>query len=120
MLKNGVVGRVSAAMAPGCAARGETRSKRHERAWTRPAMTNFLLGLVAGGLIACIATISAARHPDIQARLGLIPPAHAALAAPPNSKEADCKPIAKAEPSQATAAQAESLFSRRRFWYVAP
>ncbi|GLS45792.1 hypothetical protein [Methylobacterium brachythecii] len=83
-------------------------------------MMNFLLGLVAGGLIACIATISAARHPDIQARLGLIPPAQAALIEPPVRKEVACAPPVNSQASQATAAQADALFSRRRFWYVAP
>ncbi|GJD83165.1 hypothetical protein [Methylobacterium haplocladii] len=83
-------------------------------------MMNFLLGLVAGSLIACIATISAARHPDIQARLGLIPPAPAALVEAPTRKDVRCVVPAKTEPVQATAAQTDALFSRRRFWYVAP
>lgn len=83
-------------------------------------MMNFLLGLVAGSLIACIATISAARHPEIQARLGLAPPAQAALLEPPTRKEPICVVPAKTVPLQATAAQADVLFSRRRFWYVAP
>ncbi|GEP10667.1 hypothetical protein [Methylobacterium gnaphalii] len=83
-------------------------------------MINFLLGLVAGGLIACIATISAARHPEFQARLGLIPPAQAALIEPPVRHEIACTPPAVSHPAQATAAQADALFSRRRFWYVAP
>ena len=83
-------------------------------------MMNFLLGLVAGSLIACIATISAARHTDIQARLGLVPPAHAVLVEQPAAKDVRCAVPDKWEPAQATAAQAEALFSRRRFWYVAP
>lgn len=83
-------------------------------------MTNFLLGLVAGSLIACVATISATRHPEIQARLGLIPPAQAVLVEPPTRKDVRCAVPATTEPLQATAAQADALFSRRRFWYVAP
>jgi hypothetical protein len=83
-------------------------------------MMNFLLGLVAGSLIACIATISAIRHPEIQARFGLVPPTQAILAETPTRKEPRCAVPAATEPVQATAAQADALFSRRRFWYVAP
>lgn len=83
-------------------------------------MMNFLLGLLAGSLIACIATISAARNPEIQVRLGLVPPVQAALAEPTVKREVQCAAPAKSEPAPATAAQAEALFARRRFWYVAP
>src|SRR5689334_15268892 len=38
---------------------------------TASPMLNFFLGTVAGGLIACVLTITAARHPEIQGRLGL-------------------------------------------------
>lgn len=83
-------------------------------------MMNFLLGLVAGSLIACIATIAAARHPDIQSRLGLIPAAQAALIEAPSRKERHCPEPAATSGAQATPEQTNALFSRRRFWYVAP
>lgn len=82
-------------------------------------MINFLLGLLAGGLIAGIATISAARNPEVQSRLGLIPPAEVAVAAPPTRPEARCPAPANAA-ADALNVQADALFSRRRFWYVAP
>lgn len=82
-------------------------------------MLNFILGTVAGGLIACIATISAARHPEVQARLGLIASTHAHLmpAAVPAKPEPACPPPAVVGPS--VNAQ-ELLFSKRRFWSVTP
>lgn len=83
-------------------------------------MMNFLLGTIAGGLVACIVTISAARHPEVQARLGLIPPAQAAVAPPANRAAAECAPMTKAAHIEARDPEADALFSRRRFWYVAP
>ena len=82
---------------------------------------NFVFGTLAGGMIACVITIVAARQPEIQARLGLIPPAQAALAAPPTVR-ADplCAAQAKSETAPTTAAQADMLFAPRRFWFVAP
>ncbi|KAB1076067.1 hypothetical protein [Methylobacterium planeticum] len=81
-------------------------------------MMNFLLGLVAGGLIACVATIAAARHPEVQARLGLNPapvPAVTMPAAPPRPDA--CPPQAGERP---VVGNPEMLFSKRRFWSVAP
>lgn len=84
-----------------------------------PTMLNFFLGTVAGGLIAAVLTITAARQPEVQARLGLRPaPAPLAVAAavakPP---EPDCGRRTDAAPK--TAAQ-EILFNRQRFWSVSP
>ena len=83
-------------------------------------MMNFLLGTVAGGLIVGIVTISAARNPDVQLRLGLVPPASAIIlpAAGPRLDPA-CGP-ATPRPAQAAVGQTDMLFSRRRFWFVAP
>ncbi|GJE43518.1 hypothetical protein [Methylobacterium soli] len=81
-------------------------------------MMNFLLGMVAGGLIACVATIAAARHPEVQARLGLRPapvPAVSMPAALPRPES--CPPRAGDPP---VVGNAEMLFSKRRFWSVTP
>lgn len=84
-------------------------------------MTNFLLGTVAGGIIACVATISAARHPGVQSRLGLVPSAQAAIAVVPMAHtEPACAPAAKLESAELKAARTEKLFEPRRFWFVAP
>jgi hypothetical protein len=82
-------------------------------------MTNFLLGTIAGGLLVGIVTISAVRQPAVQAKLGLFPistalmlPAAKTPEAPPHV-EAPCHPVA-------TVGQPDMLFSKRRFWFVAP
>jgi hypothetical protein len=81
-------------------------------------MLNFFLGTVAGGLIACVLTIAAARHPEIQARLGLkqapVPLALSAVTKPP---EPDCGRRTESIPR--VGAQ-DMLFNRQRFWSVAP
>lgn len=83
-------------------------------------MMNFLLGTVAGGIIACVATIAAARHPEVQSRLGLIPTVPATLAAAPSPPvEKRCLPDTTAALEQG-AGRTEKLFERRRFWFVAP
>lgn len=80
-------------------------------------MMNFILGAVAGGLIACVATITAARNPEVQQRLGLVPTLLATpMAATPRAVP-DCPPAAAPAPSVGTQ---EMLFNRRRFWSVAP
>ena len=80
-------------------------------------MLNFVLGTVAGGLIACVLTIAAARQPEVQSRLGLIPPMPTlTLAAAARTTEPDCAKPADA-PKVGTQ---EMLFNRRRFWSVAP
>lgn len=80
-------------------------------------MLNFLLGTVAGGLIAAVLTIAAARQPEVQTRLGLRPaPVVAALAAVTKPREPDCvKP-----PEAPTVGSRDMLFNRQRFWSVAP
>ncbi len=82
-------------------------------------MTNFLLGLIAGCIIAGVVTISAARNPVVQDRLGLIPIAQAA--APPPA------PVIRSEPLHCPEARAETpvgrpdmLFSRSRLWSIKP
>lgn len=80
-------------------------------------MMNFLLGTVAGGLIAGIATIAAARHPEVQNRLGLLPPPSTAMtAAAVTRPEIPCRP---ATPTPKVG-DPEMLLSKRRFWSVAP
>ena len=83
-------------------------------------MMNFLLGTIAGGLIACIATIAAARHPEVQTRLGLVKPmTPITMSAMPSRPECPCSgPISKA--ADPPVGHADMLFSRRRFWFVAP
>lgn len=83
-------------------------------------MMNFILGTVAGGLIACIVTITAARHPEVQSRLGLVQPAQAAVAPPPSRAMPQCPPPPKTVSADAKDGTADALFSRRRFWYVSP
>lgn len=80
-------------------------------------MANFVFGAIAGALIACIATIAAARNPEVQGRLGLIPPVVAAVPAPPPKPEPACPSHSVVGPP--VAAQ-DLLFSKKRFWSVAP
>ncbi|MBD8908462.1 hypothetical protein [Methylorubrum zatmanii] len=79
-------------------------------------MTNFFLGLIAGCIIAGVATITAARHPAVQLRLGLVPPAQAAIAPPPRIETPRCP----AAPVAASVGKPEMLFSRSRLWSIAP
>lgn len=79
-------------------------------------MTNFFLGLVAGCIIAGVVTITAARHPAVQLRLGLVPPAQAAMAPPPRLETPRC-PAPKA---LTEVGKPEMLFSRNRLWSIAP
>ena len=80
-------------------------------------MLNFFLGTVAGGLIACVLTITVARQPEIQARLGFKPtPVVTALAAVTKPREPDCT---KSVDSPKVGTQ-DMLFNRQRFWSVAP
>jgi len=78
---------------------------------------NFLLGTVAGGLIACVATIAAARHPEFQTRLGLkptVPPVVMPAAMP---RPGPCAPRTGDAPKIGSP---DMLLSKRRFWSVAP
>lgn len=81
-------------------------------------MMNFLLGVAAGALIAAIATIAAARDPGVQSALGLRPAdASLPMAAPvPPRPE---KPCVAATPVPRVGSS-DMLFSKRRFWSVAP
>lgn len=79
-------------------------------------MTNFFLGLMAGCIIAGVVTITAARHPAVQLRLGLVPPAQAAVVAAPRPETPRC-PVPKAANQ---VGNPEMLFSRSRLWSVAP
>lgn len=80
-------------------------------------MMNFLLGATAGALIACIATITAVRHPDMQERLGLRPAMLAAAPVPtPPRPEPGCPPV----PAARKVGSTEMLLSPRRFWSIAP
>ncbi|MGU3537872.1 hypothetical protein [Methylobacterium sp. A54F] len=81
-------------------------------------MMNFVFGTIAGGIIACIATIAAARHPDVQERLGLLPVRPAALA--PAVTVRPPEPPCRALPQQTRVTTDEVLFSKRRFWSLAP
>jgi hypothetical protein len=80
-------------------------------------MLNFFLGTVAGGLIAGVLTIAAARQPEVQVRLGLKPTLPAALAVVTKAPEADC--VRRTDPTPKVGTQ-EMLFNRQRFWSVAP
>ena len=80
-------------------------------------MMNFVLGIMAGGLIACIATIAAARHPEVQSRLGLFPAAPSTLLTVTPRQDPTCPPATVPAPTVGTQ---EMLFSKRRFWSVAP
>jgi hypothetical protein len=81
-------------------------------------MLNFFLGTVAGGLIACVLTITAARQPEVQTRLGLTPaPIPTAPAAITKQPEPDCSH--RAEPAPKVGTQ-DMLFNRERFWSVSP
>ncbi len=79
-------------------------------------MWNFALGALAGGITAAVLTIAAARHPDIQAKIGLTPaPISVALAQPVEPRCTPPKALPKA------AGNAETiLFNRQRFWSVTP
>lgn len=84
-----------------------------------PTMTNFLLGIIAGSLMAAIATIAAVRQPGIQARLGLFPVSDAILMPAAKLNDPAPKPEVACKPG-AEVGQPDMLFSRRRFWSVAP
>ncbi|WP_019906820.1 hypothetical protein [Methylobacterium sp. 77] len=84
-------------------------------------MMNFLLGTLAGGLIAGIVTIAAVRQPEVQAKLGLYPVSSALLlpAAPPRI-EAPCTLGGARPQDEQSVGRMDMLFSKRRFWFVAP
>nr|WP_292507857.1 hypothetical protein [Methylobacterium sp.] len=83
-------------------------------------MMNFILGTVAGGLVASIAIIAAARHPEVQSRLGITTPAAPITLAAPSQPRPECPCLSVGKSVDAPVGQPEMLFSRRRFWSVAP
>ncbi|WP_298954371.1 hypothetical protein [uncultured Methylobacterium sp.] len=82
-------------------------------------MLNFVIGAVAGALMAAVATIAALRNPDVQLRMGLVQPAPVIL--PLRRPEPTCPPAAQAGTgAPPTIGHPDLLFSRRRFWSVTP
>ncbi|MCJ2036907.1 hypothetical protein [Methylobacterium sp. J-068] len=82
-------------------------------------MMNFVLGTIAGGLLVGIVTISAVRQPAVQAKLGLFPVSTALMMPAARSVE----PAPRSEtvcPPHASVGAPDMLFSKRRFWFVAP
>ena len=90
--------------------------------WETPdftAMMNYVLGTVAGGLLVGLVTISAVRQPTVQARLGLFPVSSALMLPAARSAEAAPRGETPCRPT-ASVGQPDMLFSKRRFWFVAP
>lgn len=88
-------------------------------------MMNFVLGTIAGGLLVGIVTISAVRQPAIQARLGLFPVSTALMLPAAKTADTASRPEAASRPDThcrpvAIVGQPDMLFSKRRFWFVAP
>ncbi|AWN47985.1 hypothetical protein DK419_17995 [Methylobacterium terrae] len=84
-------------------------------------MLNFLLGAVAGALMASVATVAALRNPDVQVRMGLVRPEPVAIQA--RRPDPVCPPAPARTHVQAGSPQVgqpDMLFARRRFWSVAP
>ncbi|BAQ44313.1 MULTISPECIES: hypothetical protein [Methylobacterium] len=83
-------------------------------------MLNFLLGAIAGALMAAVATVAALRNPDVQVRMGMVRPEPVAI----QTKRPDpvCPPAApvQVQAGSPQVGQPEMLFARRRFWSVAP
>ena len=83
-------------------------------------MLNFTLGAIAGALIAGILTITAARQPEFQARLGRgsasLPITPAAASGRPPEPQCRPDPVSTASVHKVQ----EILFNRQRFWSVAP
>jgi hypothetical protein len=83
-------------------------------------MLNFALGTLAGGMIAVVALAVGLRQPAVLERLDLAPRVSTPLAVAKRSEPA-CPPgAASAGAPGVRAAQTESLFAPRRFWFVAP
>lgn len=83
-------------------------------------MMNFVLGTIAGGLLVGIVTISAVRQPAIQARLGLFPVSTALMLPAAKSADPVLRPETPCKPVVASVGHPDMLFSKRRFWFVAP
>lgn len=82
-------------------------------------MINFLLGIVAGGVIVAVAATAAVRQPGVQAALGLFPVSTAILMPAAKLRDEPGRPDVPCR-STVEVGQPDMLFSRRRFWSVAP
>lgn len=80
-------------------------------------MMNFVLGTIAGAMMAAIATIAAVRNPDVQVRLGLVRPEVPVVAV--RRPDPVCPPAPSAL-AGAPVGHPDLLFAKRRFWSVAP
>ena len=87
-------------------------------------MMNFILGTVAGAMLAALLTIVAVRQPEVQSRLGLFPistaPILPAARTPDPAAEARAKAQAGCRTGQAEVGKFDMLFNRKRFWLVTP
>ncbi|KMO39154.1 hypothetical protein VQ03_16165 [Methylobacterium tarhaniae] len=89
-------------------------------------MLNFLLGAVAGALMAAVATVAALRNPDVQVKMGIVRPEPVTIQTRRPDPVCPPSPAVQAQGQvhpQATSPQVgqpEMLFARRRFWSVAP
>lgn len=85
-------------------------------------MLNFLLGAVAGALMAAVATVAALRNPEAQVKMGIVQPAPAVIQT--RRPEPVCPPPppvqTHVQAGSPQVGQPEMLFARRRFWSVAP
>jgi hypothetical protein len=83
-------------------------------------MLNFLLGAIAGALMAAVATVAALRNPDAQVRMGLVRPEPVTI----QTRRPDpvCPPPVQnhVQARSPQVGQPDMLFARRRFWSVAP
>ncbi|MGF3022918.1 hypothetical protein ACQVP2_08820 [Methylobacterium aquaticum] len=86
-------------------------------------MLNFLLGAIAGALMAAVATVAALRNPEAQVKMGIVQPAPTTI----QTRRPDpvCPPPPPAVQTHVQAGspqvgQPDMLFARRRFWSVAP
>ncbi|AWB25643.1 hypothetical protein DA075_32840 [Methylobacterium currus] len=85
-------------------------------------MLNFLLGAIAGALMAAVATVAALRNPDVQVRMGIVRPEPVTIQA--RRPDPVCPPAAPVQvhvqAGSPQVGQPDMLFARRRFWSVAP
>ncbi len=84
-------------------------------------MLNFLLGAIAGALMAAVATVAALRNPEVQVKMGIVQPAPVTIQT--RRPEPVCPPPPVQTHIQAGSPQVgqpDMLFARRRFWSVAP
>ncbi len=82
-------------------------------------MLNFLLGATAGGAVAVVALAVGLRQPAVLERLDLAPRSNPAVPLVRRSEPA-CPPPSATGAVTAGAMPTDSLFTPRRFWFVAP